>query len=393
MNDFSAKYGVAAPVVSEILSRLRSGTLHRGEHLGSEVELAERHGISRMTVRRAMDTLVDDGIIERRRGQGIFVRDPFRASRVIQVVVPSLAHDESVQTIRGVQNAVRNKGYEVRIFDANSDFERAIDLVKRLPNGTGRAAVIRFIHDPRFVAALYELKRRHFPFVTVDYRMTELDVPSVTSDDYGAGYLVGEELLKLGHERAGVLMQKGTQTARKRLAGLRDAFNDAGYPVKRRWIQQFSVEDPLGDWSTPIHQATTALMTGPDRPTALWFGDDRSAVLGCRKLKQLGIRIPGDVSVVGNGNAEIASLISPTLTTLQQPWVQQGEEAYRLLCRLDECKVGDAERHVVLPVTWLPRESVGCAPHSDNGIPSRRRQTGRIATEPHSEEEHEYAAS
>ena len=384
--------GVAAPVVDEILRRIRSGELRRGDHLGSEVELAERYAISRMTVRRALDDLVDDGLIERRRGQGIFVRQPFLASRVIQIVVPSLSHDESVHTIRGVQNAARDSGLDVQIFDANNDFERAIDLVKRLPNGTGRAAVIRFIHDPRFVAALYELKRRHFPFVTVDYRMTELDIPSVTSDEYGAGYLAGEELLKLGHKRVGAVTLRDAQTSGKRVAGFRDAFNDAGYPVRRDWIQQFNVDDPLGDWSTPIDHATAAVMSGADRPTALLHGNDRGAVLGYRSLQKLGLRIPEDVSVVGNGDAEVASLVSPTLATLRQPWEAQGVEAYRLLCRLDECKVSAGKRHVVLPVTWLPRESVGPAPDADVCNPSCRRQTGRVLVAPHSEEDHDYAS-
>ena len=377
-------------MVARILRRIRNGELKRGEQLGTEVKLAEANDISVMTVRRALDSLVEEGVIERRRGRGLFVAEPFRASRIIQVVVPSLTHDECVNMIRGLQECAQQSDYDVQVSDAHSDYSRVMDLISRLPRGTARGAVIRYIHDSKFAAAIYELHRQHFPFVVVDHRLADLDVSSVTSDNYGAGYLAGEELLKRGHRRIALVMFSGVRTSEQRLEGLRDALNDAGYPFKRSWRQEFQVSDPLGDWSGAIDEATAQVMRQQDRPTAILYGNDRSAIFGCRTLQRLGFRIPDDVSVIGNGNTEVGTLVRPTLATLKQPSVEQGREAYRLLRGLLN-EPSTVPRHVKLPVGWIPRESVGPAP--DSGKRTARIQKQGVCVQPGQPQEESERAS
>ena len=82
---------------------IRGGVYASGQLLGSEYELARREGISRMTVRRASELLVHEGLIERRPGKGLYVRSAGVSTRMIQMIAGNLQWEPSLQVARGAQ--------------------------------------------------------------------------------------------------------------------------------------------------------------------------------------------------------------------------------------------------------------------------------------------------
>jgi DNA-binding LacI/PurR family transcriptional regulator len=169
-------------------------------------------------------------------------------------------------------------------------------------------------------------------------------------------------LIDRGHRRIAFIGDLVAGTTADRLAGLRDAVADAGRPFDRSMVIDLLTEaDRLGDWSAPVEQATRQLMNRTDAPTAIFCNCDAVARLAYRSLGALNVRIPQQVSVVGFDDDPMAEWLSPTLSTVRQPFVAMGQAALELLARRIANPAAPVERRV-LPVQMVHRESVAAPP-------------------------------
>lgn len=368
MNDTCYKHvygGVAGPIVRQLVEGIRRGDLKPGQCIGSEVQLAENNGISRMTVRRALSRLVDQGLIERRPGKGLYVRAE-KEEVVVDCFVPSLAHEQWVKVVRGANRVDASQALRLRIHDAHGRTEDHVGYLRQLVESDADGAIIGWLQHPSFAEEIYRLKQVGFPFVLVDASLDHLPVSSVAADHSAGGYAVGTELVKLGHRRIAFVGDPRFQSLRLRLEGLRDAIADAGIPFQRDLVADLHIDDPLSDWSEAIARVTRELMGRANRPTAIFYANDAAAIHGCRVLREMGLSIPGDVSVVGFDNDAVASLMVPPLATVEQPSEQLGLKAIDMLLQQVQSRrrghdVGQAIE-CVLPIRWIARESAGPAP-------------------------------
>lgn len=336
--------------------RLRSGT-----QLGTELALAEQYGISRMTVRRAVDYLVAEGLIERRAGQGLFATGKVASGLLVQVVVPVLASsDQCTKVARGAMEHGDGHGCEVLIRDCGGELGEELGFMQELPQSNSEGAIIVSLHHPRFAQSIFAIQQTGYPMVLVDDQPEYVEVSTVIADNYGGGYRVGEEFVRLGHRRVGFVGCLQHLTARQRFEGMRDAMLDAGLPFDRSLTANLDIRGGVFDKSAAPLQgdALGELMTAPGRPTALFFSDDARAQIAYHQLAALGIKVPGDVSVVGFDNSEVCEQVHPPLASVEQPSFEMGRQAMEMLLRHIRDPDMPAE-HRVLPTRWTPRESLG----------------------------------
>ncbi len=314
---------------------LKDGPYAVGTLFGSEHELSREQNVSRVTVRKASQLLVEEGLLERRPGKGLFVRSVQGArAGVIQVVAGNLAWEPCLKACRGVQEAARRGGVQVQIYDAHGSMELVIEQLRRLPDSQVSGAIIISLHAQAFVETLYDLHRRRFPFVMVDQRLRDLEVPSVTADNYDGGYRLGRLLLDAGHRRIAFIGYLVADTVMQRLSGLRDAIADAGLPFDRSLVAEINPDDRLGDWSHLVEPKTAELLGRAQPPTAIFASCDAVARSVYRAASAVGRRIPADLSVVGFDDDPLAQVLSPALTTVRQPFDEMGRSAFELLERL-----------------------------------------------------------
>lgn len=350
-----ASASVYEPLANRLRAAIASGSYKPGDMIGSEYELAKQEGISRMSVRQAITLLVDEGHIERRPGKGLFVRDQ-QVTRVVQIIVPSLAYDQCVQFVHGAQEAGRARGIQLQVYDAHQQLDRDVEVIRSLPKLSTRGAIIASFHHERFAEALFELKREGYPFVLLDERLRDISVPSVLANNYEGGMIAGRKLLELGHRRIAFIGNLTADTVEQRLAGLRDAVADAGVPFDR------SLTIDLGnqirdDWYPVIHDATRSAVGRSDPATAVFYSNDQVAADGYRAIRALGLRIPEDVSVVGFDDNPLCRWLEPPLATVRQLSTQMGQVAMELLIKVMADAATPPEVRT-LPVEWVQRESI-----------------------------------
>lgn len=196
------------------------------------------------------------------------------------------------------------------------------------------------------------LRSRNIPLVMVDPAGAPApDVPSIGSADWNGGYLATRHLLDLGHRRIGIITGPETMlAATARLSGYRAALDTAGVPVDQELIRpgEFHHHDGLVEGR--------ALLSLPDRPTAIFASSDLHAMGVYEAARSLGISIPADLSVVGYDDLRIAQWAGPPLTTIHVPLAAMAEQAVRLIMRMrDEPEL--AFSRIDLDTSLVVRES------------------------------------
>jgi LacI family transcriptional regulator len=196
------------------------------------------------------------------------------------------------------------------------------------------------------------IQSQTIPLVLLDRTVDCAQVDIVRGDSEEGAYRLVQHLISLGHRHIAVLSgPRDVSTATDRVAGYRRALEEAGLQVRREWVQwgEFSR-------SSGYEMAEQVLATSP-RPTALLAVNNFIAIGALRALRDAGLYVPEDVSVVSFDDLTSELVIEPFLTVADQPAYQMGERAAEiLLARLSGTATEDYEE-VVLPVQITIRES------------------------------------
>jgi LacI family transcriptional regulator len=194
------------------------------------------------------------------------------------------------------------------------------------------------------------------PTVLLDARTADGALSSVVPDEVGGSRVAVEELLAAGHRRIGFLNNEQDIPARRlRLVGFRQALE----------VYAMSVDEALVIDADPTvgggYAGAMALLARPDRPTGLFCATDRMAMGAYQACQELGLSIPGDVSIIGFDDQElVADSLRPGLTTVALPHREMGRWAVEtLLAQIAD--PGRALSHALLPCPLIRRGSV-CPP-------------------------------
>lgn len=188
--------------------------------------------------------------------------------------------------------------------------------------------------------------------VLVDCYSPERDLPSVVPDEVSGGYSATEHLLKKGHRRIAMINGKpGLPATVGRTEGYRRAL--AAYGI----VPDESLICYGGWWQETGYENTHALMQRAEPPTAIFCATDRIAMGAYDALKELGLRIPTDVALVGFDNQEIiAAHLRPGLTTMALPYYEMGKWAVEYLLTRENQQT-EQPVQATLPCPLVERES------------------------------------
>lgn len=266
----------------------------------------------------------------------------------------------SAEIIQGVAMAADELGVSVtvgvKVVDSPArPRAEAAEWARALAVG-GRRGVIA-VTDRLGRAEVDALRRMRVPLVVIDPMNTPTpDVVSIGSTNFNGGQAAGRHLLELGHTRIGYLGCVAAECILARLGGFRSALDRAGVVVPEhlhRDAPVFEFEDG--------RVAAGRILDQPDRPTAIFAVSDELARGAIEAARERGLSVPGDLSVVGFDDTELARIASPPLTSVRQPLRDMGSVALRTVRRMasgdriDSTHVELATELVVRASTAPPR--------------------------------------
>ena len=198
---------------------------------------------------------------------------------------------------------------------------------------------------------------------------------TVSFDNVAAGRLAVEYLAGLGHERIGYIgscREPANIDATARQSGYLEALSKLGLKSQPEWIfDRTQITSPIAKDDAVCqleghYAARHLLKLGPSGPTAWIAYSDLVAVHLMRQLSESGVRVPGDVSVVGVDDSEWARFMTPTLTSVRHPLEEMGRQAASVLIERSEASDSSAGKpqHVVFPPEMVIRESTAAPPQT-----------------------------
>jgi len=257
------------------------------------------------------------------------------------------------QIFLGMEYAGRGSDYYLLLTTVKSQFDPKEDLPRFLRNNDvdGVAVAGRVPHS-----LIFYLEEQGIPFVLIDYGISGKRYNSVVVDNYNGAYLAVSSLVKSGRKLIGFV--GGTffhPSIKERFRGYRDVLEANGlwtYEHEARYVYSEKTETSPGIGA----KGAGIILEQNPRPDAIFCCNDSTAFGVMSKIKNMGLRIPEDVAVVGFDDISQAEFQSPRLSTVRVPKFDVGKEAYKFLTELIKDPLRAPQTRVI-SVDFVNRES------------------------------------
>ena len=246
-----------------------------------------------------------------------------RRTMVVAALLPWFTNPSAVQRVRGIVDGLSSSRYDLMVFDIESEDRqrRAFELFDRGDRADGLLVVSTLPPE----AEVDRLRAAGIPCVLID--AVHDAFPSIAVDDVDGGEMATRHLVALGHRRVALIGDPPPEFrfdwSRDRTRGYERALAAAGIEVREEYVRE-------GTRLPNVARAiATELLSLPERPTAVFAASDTQAIGVLEAARTLGIDVPGQLSVVGFDDIEVAGYLD--LTTVRQPLLESGRRGARLL--------------------------------------------------------------
>ncbi len=317
INDVAAAAGVSVATVSKAMNN--------------------RYGIAPETMARVLK------VVEQLGYESSLVASSMRSRRtgVIGVLVADF-EPFSAEILKGVGAELRDSHYDLLAYAGSRQGEGAGWERRSLQRLSGTLIDGAIMVTPTVVSASADI-----PIVAIDPHTGRADLPTVESDSFSGAREATQYLIDLGHTRIGFIGGRADlRSAALRDAGYRRALADAGIAFDPSLVQSGTYQRE--------REPALALLRSPRPPTAVFAANDLSGIALLSAAAELGLDVPGDLSVIGFDDIPEASQMTPQLSTIHQPMQSLGAAAARMVVALMAGETPETT-HILLPTRLVPR--------------------------------------
>ena len=335
-------------------------------------DIARKAGVSIATVSRSINGEDGVGPETRERIQAIARRLNYfpnlsarglvaRRPNAIGIVIPrtsefAFSNPYYSEILKGIEKKTRESGhYLVFSFSEEDCYARMVQHQL----AAGVIVLANRMDDPR----VEEAWRMKIPLLLIPGNSRQPAIPSVDVDNMDGAYQAVSHLVHLGHRRIAFINgPANSKYSLERLDGYRKGLKKNSLPLQKGWVLGSDFTQQGG------YEGMKKLLSLQAPPTAVLVINDFSAMGALRAAREIGWRVPKDISIVGFGDVPFSSMTDPPLTTIREPFQQMGMEAAGILLDRVSGK-RHASRHRILSVELVIRDST--AP------PPKKRRNGR----------------
>ena len=311
------------------------GTIKK--HMATIVDIAKALNISKSTVSRALHEHSDinpqtrEAVLVMAREMDYQPNQLAQSlvtskSNTIGIVVPEFMTYFFPTVIIGAQEVAAAAGYNVIVCQSQESFKTEIANTNVLLASRVDGVLISMTRETKTFDHFKTFERYGIPVVFFNRVCEETNSSKVLVNDYDGAFKAVEHLITGGYKNiAHIGGPSALRITHNRLNGYMDALKKYRLPVKKDMIvySDLSVNAAI--------QCAEKLLSKKNRPDAVFCVNDPTAIQLMLYAKKKGIKIPDELGVVGFSNDPMASVIDPSLTTVEQPVADMGREAMRIL--------------------------------------------------------------
>ncbi len=313
------------------------GRIKPGDQIPSENTLAEQLSLSRHTVRKAISMLVNEGYLYTEHGRGTFCRDRSvsRAnSRNIGVMTTYISEYIFPRVIHGIDSALSEKGYSIILKNTDNDVEKEAVYLQEILNKDIEGLIIEptkssvFSNNVKYYQALDE---HNIPYIFIHgvYQQLE-EKPQIVLNDSDGMYLAVKYLINLRHKNIVGIFKADDIQGIERHKGYARALAECGLQYDPDYIIWFHTEDR----KIKPYSAIESMIANNRSIDAIACYNDQVAFGIYEKVTELGLSVPGDVSITGFDDSYYSTSCPVKLTSVSHPKELLGELAAKTLLEM-----------------------------------------------------------
>lgn len=297
-------------VYSAIKEDIFSGKYKVGERVPSEKELSDHFKVSRITSKRALESLEKDGIVYRQKGKGTFVSEnwenaflakPVQKKPLIGLILTNFDDTYGSKIISSIENATSGIAFVILKRSFGSP-EKEEQILKELLSIPVDGIIIYPAQSEHYSSEILKMVVDRFPFVLIDRSFKGVAASSVSTDNVEAAKKGVEYLFELGHKNIGVISpnEMGTTTLQDRFRGIVEAYAEKELIVnKNLWCTSIksTLPEPQSTQEEDVKKIEKYITDNP-LLTALFAFEYNIALLAHRAVKNLGLHVPKDISII-----------------------------------------------------------------------------------------------
>ena len=338
-----------------LMEQIDQGVFRPDDQVPTEKELGQLTGLARATIRQAVGNLVNIGYLVRHRRLGTYVLDRKKETgkrTIIGILIPDIRTGYAPELARGAEDEAARQSHSLILCNTDDSYIMADRHADRLIEAQVSGIIFIPTANPveRNRLFIEKFTKRDIPVVLADRTIPDMAVDHVTTDNFQGALELTSYLIKMGHRRIAVILNSALSTERERLEGYQAALAQHGIPVDPEIVIA-----EAGPFSNEHYQEyISSLLDRRDRYTAIFAGHDRIAQLIYSAAQELGLDIPGDISLVGYDDLPLTTF---SLTTMLQPIYELGRESLKLILSRIRGENGEPRR-IVLKSNLVERSSV-----------------------------------
>jgi LacI family transcriptional regulator len=262
-----------------------------------------------------------------------------RKTNTIGVIIPEIVHFFFSTVISGIEDVAYQAGYNVILAQSNESYQREVTDMKALFNSRVDGMLLSLSRETTNFDHIESILSKGVPIVFYDRFYANPNTSKVIVDDYVGAKEAVLHLIEQGCKRIAHLEGAPNLIISKdRLRGYQDALSESNLEIR----ENYTVVCPNNSFEEG-KKATRKLMALNVPPDAIFCANDPMAMGAIMAVKEKGLTIPDDVALVGFSNWFFAEITDPSLTTVDQPGFEMGQEAARLLIRHIELRDKDQD--------------------------------------------------
>lgn len=301
-------------------------------------DVADAAGVSQATAARALGGYGSVSAATVTKVQAAANRLGYRTNRVAQALrlgqtrtagfIPGdLENPFFAKIARHLSDALEQQGYMLLISSSDERPDRERKIIETFLAHQLSGVVIAPTAQQR-APHLEQLAKDGVPLVLIDRSVEGMEVDCVTVNNEGAGYQAVDHLIGLGHRRIGIISDNlQIASTSERFVGYQNALADHDILLDPQLI---GVAGPSPEDAA---LATARVLGVRDRPTALFTADNFMTEGALRAIRESGLEVPGDISLIGFDDVDPRTLMNPAVTVMAQPIAELGQQAAELLLR------------------------------------------------------------
>jgi LacI family transcriptional regulator len=285
--------------------------------------LNDSHEISAKTKARVIDLVNQRNYIPNAYASNLRKRK----SNTIAVVVPDVADSFFSLAIKGIEHVAQTKGYHVLIYLTYESYEKELQILKEIISGRVDGVLVSVACETSGLLHFQTVKEKNIPIVFFD-RSVDLDTTKIVTDDYHSSYAATEHLINKNCRNIKYLSVSSSiyfSINNNRMEGFRQALKDHNLPCDDSAIIQCSND------TAENYGLIKDLLAPSDRPDGLILSVEKLVIPLYKVCDELQLNIPDSIKPVCFTNLKTAPILSPSLTTVEQPAHEIGKTAADML--------------------------------------------------------------